>query len=229
MCDKWAGYFFLWHCSRVLSYDFSNLQQTHIFDSSYLAVAPGWKMFVKWIFKCLLSRDLTGLAIRALDHQTLLKMLQTYSGFKASETEIEFCFWSAHFRLECSILSASNTLQLLSITSFEVDWFTIICSQSPMFKLSALRLLLMISLKHFRFISWISTIIQPFIEKPNVHHHGKVPSPPHLIAYEQHLKGALSWTVIVIIFTNCFARAGYDTRSIFKWSLTSLNSEFSFS
>ena len=33
----------------------------------------------------------------------------------------------------------------------------------------------------------------------------------------------------VIIFTNPFARAGYDTRSIFKWSLTGLNSEFSFS
>ena len=31
------------------------------------------------------------------------------------------------------------------------------------------------------------------------------------------------------IFTNPSARAGYDTRSIFKWSLTDLNSEFSFS
>ena len=31
------------------------------------------------------------------------------------------------------------------------------------------------------------------------------------------------------IFTNPSARAGYDTRSIFKRSLTSLNSEFSFS
>ena len=31
------------------------------------------------------------------------------------------------------------------------------------------------------------------------------------------------------IFTNPSARAGYDTRSIFKWSLTGLNSEFSFS
>ena len=31
------------------------------------------------------------------------------------------------------------------------------------------------------------------------------------------------------IFTNPFARAGYDTRSIFKQSLTGLNSEFSFS
>ena len=27
---------------------------------------------------------------------------------------------------------------------------------------------------------------------------------------------------------NPSARAGYDTRSIFKWSLTGLNSEFSF-
>ena len=33
----------------------------------------------------------------------------------------------------------------------------------------------------------------------------------------------------VILFTNSSARAGYDTRSIFKQSLTGLNSEFSFS
>ena len=32
-----------------------------------------------------------------------------------------------------------------------------------------------------------------------------------------------------ILFTNPSARAGYDTKSIFKWSLTGLNSEFSFS
>ena len=32
-----------------------------------------------------------------------------------------------------------------------------------------------------------------------------------------------------IIFTNPSTRAGYDTRSIFKQSLTGLNSEFSFS
>ena len=31
------------------------------------------------------------------------------------------------------------------------------------------------------------------------------------------------------IFTHSFARAGYDTRSVFKRSLTSLDSEFSFS
>ena len=30
------------------------------------------------------------------------------------------------------------------------------------------------------------------------------------------------------IFTNPSSRVGYDTRSIFKWSLTGLNSEFSF-
>ena len=34
---------------------------------------------------------------------------------------------------------------------------------------------------------------------------------------------------ILIIFTNLSARAGYDTRSIFKRSLTGLNSDFSFS
>ena len=32
----------------------------------------------------------------------------------------------------------------------------------------------------------------------------------------------------LIIFTNPSAQAGYDTRSIFKQSLTGLNSEFSF-
>ena len=32
-----------------------------------------------------------------------------------------------------------------------------------------------------------------------------------------------------ILFTNPSAQAGYDTRSIFKRSLTGLNSEFSFS
>ena len=31
---------------------------------------------------------------------------------------------------------------------------------------------------------------------------------------------------LVAIFTNPSARAGYDTRSVFKWSLTGLNSEF---
>ena len=35
--------------------------------------------------------------------------------------------------------------------------------------------------------------------------------------------------VIIILFTNPSARAGYDTRSIFKRSLTGLSSEFSFS
>ena len=35
--------------------------------------------------------------------------------------------------------------------------------------------------------------------------------------------------VFVILFTNPSARAGYDSRSIFKQSLTALNSEFSFS
>ena len=33
----------------------------------------------------------------------------------------------------------------------------------------------------------------------------------------------------MILFTNHSARAGYETRSIFKQSLTGLNSEFSFS
>ena len=37
------------------------------------------------------------------------------------------------------------------------------------------------------------------------------------------------WSSYIIIFTNLSARAGYDTRSIFKRSLTGFNSEFSFS
>ena len=39
----------------------------------------------------------------------------------------------------------------------------------------------------------------------------------------------LSPLLFVFLFTNPSARAGYDTRSIFKRSLTGLNSEFSFS
>ena len=39
----------------------------------------------------------------------------------------------------------------------------------------------------------------------------------------------LAWIVFLIIFINPSARAGCDTRSIFKRSLTGLNSEFSFS
>ena len=43
-------------------------------------------------------------------------------------------------------------------------------------------------------------------------------------------KYGLKFSVLsIIIFTNPSARAGYDTRSIFKRSLTGLNSEFSFS
>ena len=37
----------------------------------------------------------------------------------------------------------------------------------------------------------------------------------------------LAW-IVFVIFTNPSARAGYDTRSIFKRSLTGLHSEFSF-
>ena len=35
--------------------------------------------------------------------------------------------------------------------------------------------------------------------------------------------------LFIPIFTNPSTRAGYDTRSIFKWSLTGMSSEFSFS
>ena len=43
------------------------------------------------------------------------------------------------------------------------------------------------------------------------------------------IKGFQTIVFIFILFTNPSARAGYDTRSIFKQSLTGLNSEFSFS
>ena len=39
----------------------------------------------------------------------------------------------------------------------------------------------------------------------------------------------ISLDLILYIFTNPSAMAGYDTKSIFKRSLTGLNSEFSFS
>ena len=65
----------------------------------------------------------------------------------------------------------------------------------------------------------------------------------HKVIFIQNMKptllGTPSWFFSVplnslylhtfIIFTNPSAQAGYDTRSIFKWSLTYLNSEFSFS
>ena len=41
--------------------------------------------------------------------------------------------------------------------------------------------------------------------------------------------GGINPKVSVILFTNPSTRAGYDTRSIFKRSLTGFNSEFSFS
>ena len=47
--------------------------------------------------------------------------------------------------------------------------------------------------------------------------------------WKMEISGHHSISTIIIIFTNPFARAGYDTRSIFKRSLIGLNSEFSFS
>ena len=43
------------------------------------------------------------------------------------------------------------------------------------------------------------------------------------------LKKLWNMNAMIIVFTNPSARAGYDTWSIFKRSLTGLNSEFSFS
>ena len=44
-----------------------------------------------------------------------------------------------------------------------------------------------------------------------------------------HLSVPIIINLLLFIFTNPSARAGYDTKSIFKRSLTGLNSEFSFS
>ena len=35
---------------------------------------------------------------------TRLQILEIWSGWKMSETDVEFCFWSARFKMECSIL-----------------------------------------------------------------------------------------------------------------------------
>ena len=51
----------------------------------------------------------------------------------------------------------------------------------------------------------------------------------HEEIYLNICKNMMGILTFVILFTNPSARAGYDTRSIFKRSLTGLNSEFSFS
>ena len=56
------------------------------------------------------------------------------------------------------------------------------------------------------------------------------PFSPGVVAPDRVLSiGQTELSCVLIIFTNPSARAGYDTRSIFKRSLTGLNSEFSFS
>ena len=54
-------------------------------------------------------------------------------------------------------------------------------------------------------------------------------SPPSSCAASTDFSDSLTPSIPIIIFTNPSAWAGYDTRSIFKRSLTGLNSEFSFS
>ena len=55
--------------------------------------------------------------------------------------------------------------------------------------------------------------------------------PPHMfeVGLKVNTKVYLDVLKSVVLFTNPSARAGYDTRSIFKRSLTGLNLEFSFS
>ena len=55
---------------------------------------------------------------------------------------------------------------------------------------------------------------------------------PFLIFCVKIRQTSTKWSIncfLLTIFTNLSAQAGYDTRSIFKQSLTGLNSEFSFS
>ena len=59
-----------------------------------------------------------------------------------------------------------------------------------------------------------------------VYYQSKCPSEKSL---ENYLMILVYIYIYIAIFTNPSARAGYDTRSIFKRSLTGLNSEFSFS
>ena len=53
----------------------------------------------------------------------------------------------------------------------------------------------------------------------------------HLLSYGFHFLAMSSRFIVIFItiFTNPSARAEYDTRSVFKRSLTGLNSEFFFS
>ena len=52
-------------------------------------------------------------------------------------------------------------------------------------------------------------------------------APPH--QYHPECPGYDTKLYLMVLFNNPSARAGYNTRSIFKWSLTGFNSEFSFS
>ena len=57
-------------------------------------------------------------------------------------------------------------------------------------------------------------------------------SPMHIVikyGKQTHTNIYIYIYIYIYIFTNPSARAGYDTRSIFKQGLTGLNSEFSFS
>ena len=50
-----------------------------------------------------------------------------------------------------------------------------------------------------------------------------------IIIGEDRVQTLFTFYFALILYTNPSAQAGYDTRSIFKRSLTGLNSEFSFS
>ena len=81
--------------------------------------------------------------------QILLKMIQTYSGWKVTVIEVKSCFWRIRFNLKYSILYNSNSLQLSEIIFFQTDRFTVISSHSSISTLINLKLFTLKSLKHF--------------------------------------------------------------------------------
>ena len=68
-----------------------------------------------------------------------------------------------------------------------------------------------------------------FLSIPGEKREGVISFPSEIQFCQEFELKLLSLFPKMIIFTNPSARAGYDTRSIFKRTLTGLNSEFSFS
>ena len=81
------------------------------------------------------------------------------------------------------------------------------------------------SIKKIDPICWIFVPPLILVPDPLVTYFGSYP----LLPEKWTLPSLSVMEAAKVLFTNPSARAGYDTRSIFKRSLTGLNSEFSFS